>query len=242
MIVRKSTAKLIDEGEGARVRRLFPTPDGKVFDPFVLFDEFNFGHPSGFPFHPHRGFEIISYVLEGVLHHRDNLGNEGLIKSEGLQKVTAGSGIIHSEYPGSPESLRGLQLWINLPSKDKQIEPSYQQLEAKDIPERKWQGGRIRVLCGANSPVQLVSSVVLYDVELSEDHIFRCLVEKTFQGIVYVLKGTLQMNGHVAESGQALFWEAGENIVVQAATESRFILLAGLPFGETIHINGTFVD
>jgi redox-sensitive bicupin YhaK (pirin superfamily) len=117
-----------EEGEGAFVRRLFPTQDFNYLDPFVLFDEFFVIPPAGFPDHPHRGFEVITYMRGGAFLHRDSMGNEQIIKAGGVQRITTGRGIVHAEMPGTKGVNHGLQIWINLPRRLKGLEPSYQNI------------------------------------------------------------------------------------------------------------------
>jgi redox-sensitive bicupin YhaK (pirin superfamily) len=163
-VSRKIVAVETAEGAGALVKRVFPTQQLRYFDPFVLLDEFFVEPPASFPSHPHRGFEAITYMLEGGFHHIDNLGNNTVVLAGGLQKFTAGKGIVHSELPGTRGLNRGLQLWIRLPSKLGNIKPDYQQVESKAIPERDLNGVHIRVIAGENSPVKLYTKIIYLDV------------------------------------------------------------------------------
>ena len=135
-VFRKIEAVETAEGAGAIVKRVFPTGQLKHFDPFPLLDEFNIEPPAGFPEHPHGGFEAVTYMLQGGFHHTDNLGNDSTVMAGGAQRFTAGKPIMHSELPGTEGSNRGLQLWIRLPTKLRDLEPTYQQVDPKDIPER----------------------------------------------------------------------------------------------------------
>jgi len=124
----------IPEGEGAQVRRIIGTPDLLRLDPFLLFDHFSAKLPAGFPDHPHRGFETVTYMLSGEMHHEDSRGNKGLIRAGDCQWMTAGKGVVHAEMPGSwDEESIGLQLWINLPIKDKMCEPQYQEISRTNV-------------------------------------------------------------------------------------------------------------
>src|SRR5690606_33471961 len=113
-------------------------------DPFVLFDEFEIQPGTGFPDHPHRGFEVITYVLEGAMHHRDNKGNDSVVSAGGVQHFSAGSGIVHSEMPEGNTTTRGIQLWVNLPRSDKAMAPMYEPIGPHQIPETKFNGYRVR--------------------------------------------------------------------------------------------------
>ena len=125
------------EGSGAKVKRLFPIrADLMNYDPFVLWDHFELAPGAGFPEHPHRGFEAITYLFNGSIEHKDNLSNQSTVYAGGAQRFTAGKGIVHSEMLAKNTTSTGIQLWINLPRKLKQIEPAYQQVDAENIPEQ----------------------------------------------------------------------------------------------------------
>ncbi|MFQ5586240.1 MAG: pirin family protein, partial [Thermodesulfobacteriota bacterium] len=136
------------EGNGADVKRLMPVPGFMNYDPFVLWDHFDVRPDAGFPDHPHRGFEAITYVFEGSMNHKDNLGNESTVTRGGAQRFTAGKGIVHSEMPSPEGHTRGIQLWINLPARLKTIQPAYQQVDAHDMQEQVIDKGTLRVITG----------------------------------------------------------------------------------------------
>lgn len=150
------------EGVGARVRRSIGRPELKNLDPFLLFDEFKGGRPGGFPDHPHRGFETVSYLLEGgSMAHEDFCGHFGTLNPGDLQWMTAGRGILHAEMPCSEEPAHGLQLWVNLRSSEKMVEPQYQELKNEDIPKPSKDGVTVAVISGEALGIK-VSHVVVY--------------------------------------------------------------------------------
>ena len=137
---------VVPEGDGVDVKRLFPLPGFMNFDPFVLWDHFDIGAGRGFPNHPHRGFEAITYMFAGGMNHKDNLGNESFVTAGGAQRFTAGSGLVHSEMPAEQGQSNGIQLWINLPQRLKQSAPEYQQVNEDKFPVKKIAGGQVKIL------------------------------------------------------------------------------------------------
>lgn len=148
------------EGSGAKVKRLFPIrADLMNYDPFVLWDHFELAPGAGFPEHPHRGFEAITYLFSGSIEHKDNLQNQSKVYAGGAQRFTAGKGIVHSEMPAKNTTSTGIQLWINLPRKLKKVEPDYQQVDAENIPEHIINGVRVRTIVGTKEGIQLHTPV-----------------------------------------------------------------------------------
>lgn len=235
-------AAALEEGAGARVRRLFPIPGRPSVDPFVLLDEFNVQAPAGFPLHPHRGFEGVTYMLEGSFLHRDSLGNAGRVIAGGMQRFTAGSGLAHSEMPGDPGANRGIQLWANLAKADKALHPSWQQIEPEDIPVLEEGGTRIRILAGEGSPLALRTAVTYEDIELAPGTEVRRRVPEGQRGFAYVLSGAAMLDGLATADGEARPVEAGDILLVAGDAGARAILLAGRPHGEPIRQYGPFVD
>lgn len=235
-------AAAMEEGAGARVRRLFPIPGRPNIDPFVLMDEFDVRPPAGFPPHPHRGFEGITYMLEGSFLHRDNLGNAGRVVAGGMQRFTAGSGLAHSEMPGDPGANRGIQLWVNLAQTDKSLDPSWQQIEPEDLPVIDEGGVRVRILAGEGSPLALRTAVTYEDIELAPGAEVRRQVPEGQRGFAYVLSGAATFDGLATAEGEARPVEAGEILLAAGESGARVILLAGRPHGEPIRQYGPFVD
>jgi redox-sensitive bicupin YhaK (pirin superfamily) len=235
-------AVAMEEGDGARVRRLFPIPGHRNADPFVLCDEFDVRPPAAFPPHPHRGFEGVTYMIEGAFLHRDNLGNEGRVEAGGMQRFTAGSGLVHSETPGDPGANRGIQLWVNLAKADKGLAPSWQQIGPPEIPVIEQAGARIRVLCGPGAPLVLRTAVTYEDVALEPSAAVVRTVPADQQGFVYVLDGQASLNGAAVTAGQARPIRGGEQRLLAADGGARLILVAGRPHGEPIFQHGPYVD
>jgi redox-sensitive bicupin YhaK (pirin superfamily) len=229
------------EGAGARVRRLFPIPGQNYQDPFVLMDEFFVEPGAGFPDHPHRGFEVITYVLDGAMHHRDSMGNDGVVGPGGVQRITAGRGITHSEMPEGAALAHGIQLWINLAKAEKGVDAAYQQVAPPDLPEEKFDGYRARVVVGPGSPVRLHTPVSYLDVEVAPGTSRREQVPAGHNGLIYVVNGELSADGTFARAGEALACGAGE-VRIATGPGGRYLFLAGKPHGEPVLYHGTFVD
>lgn len=237
----------VSEGEGVDVKRLFPLKKFMNFDPFVLWDHFDIGSGRGFPDHPHRGFEAITYMFEGGMNHKDNLGNESFVSAGGAQRFTAGKGIVHSEMPSVKSHNNGIQLWINLPQKLKKISPSYQQVNNNEFPVNDIDGGKVKVIVGNGSPIVLQTDVhyrqvnlqvqARYDVNLMSEN-----ARLPMKCIVYLIKGKLKILDNELNIGQSLFVTDESGLTVSAVEKSEFMLCFGLPHNEPIHQNGSFVD
>lgn len=230
------------EGEGAEVRRLFPVKGLMNFDPFVLWDDFTVPPSAGFPDHPHRGFEGVTYVFEGTMQHTDNLENSSTVRPGGLQRFTAGRGIVHSEMPSQEAATRGIQLWVNLSLALKQVSPDYQQIDADDVPVQVLSGGIIRELVGENSPLQLRTPVRYRDVQLDAGRSLTEVMPENFRGFVYMVEGNAELNGQTVEAGQALFYDGEHSVNARANAASRFMLCFGQPHDEPVYQHGPYVD
>ena len=233
---------VVPEGDGVEVSRLFPIADFMNFDPFVLWDHFSIGPGRGFPDHPHRGFEAITYMFNGGMNHKDNLGNESYVISGGAQRFTAGRGMVHSEMPSEVGESDGIQLWINLPKRLKQIEPGYQQVDAAQFPVNTFDGGEVKVLVGENSPLKLNSDVIYQHVKLNADTNYSLLLNAGMRGLVYLKSGAVNINNVNCETGQAMFIEEEQELSFTAVSDTEFMICMGLPHGEPIRQYGPFVD
>lgn len=240
-VVQRIRARSAIDGAGATVERVFPSPQLRHLDPFVLLDDFNVQRPAGFPEHPHRGFEAFTYMIEGAFHHRDNLGNDSVIGVGGTQRFTSGRGARHSEMPASDGNNRGLQLWVNLPRRLKQMDPSYRGLDGDALPIEQAEGVSVRIICGARSPVDLQTEVDYLDVGLRADARFSRAVPEGHNALLYVMEGEVSVLGETLRRGDGLLPSAGE-VVIQAHENARFAWLAGRPHGEPIRHRGPFVD
>jgi redox-sensitive bicupin YhaK (pirin superfamily) len=262
------------EGAGVKLRRAFGFGNTSDFDPFLLLDDFRNDNPgdylAGFPWHPHRGIETITYVLAGNVEHRDSLGNRGSLGAGDVQWMTAGSGILHQEMPqGDPSGrMHGFQLWANLPSSLKMSTPRYQDIAAKDIPETiDDDGTRVRVVVGdyhgQAGPVQGVAADPRYlDVWVPPGKQKRLAVEVSRHAFAYVFEGSgtfrdaSEPRGVLTEDvggGDALrrsttgnrslvLFDRGDEVVVQAGDEGiRFLLVSGKPLQEPVAWHGPIV-
>lgn len=249
------------EGASVLLRRSFgPHPDN-LFDPFLLFDHFAFNNPLegpivGFPTHPHRGIETVTYMLEGNVRHRDSLGNMGLIGPGDVQWMTSGRGILHEEMPrrGPSGRIDGFQLWVNLPAAQKMEPPRYQEVIAADIPVVKEDGAAVRVVAGeyagTRGPVTEIAAKPLYmDVNLEPNMEFTLPLPESHFVVAYLFEGEGEFNlddddrGQQVEAVRMLIFGAGDHIRARATKNSpaRFMLMAGAPFKEPIVPYGPFV-
>jgi len=230
------------EGEGARVKRLFPSSQVRHFDPFVLLDEFFVAPDAGFPEHPHAGFEAITYMLEGSFRHRDSLGNDTEVGPGGAQHFSAGRGLVHSEMPGDAPLSHGLQLWVNLPRSRKKSDPTYEQVNPDQIPEETVGSTRIRTILGPPSPVKIQAPAIFRHVLLLTDSAFEVSLPDGYRGFVYVIQGGLYVERISIQPGQALKVDPGQTIKVTATVDTSFVQIAGVPLREPIIIRGSIVE
>lgn len=235
------TAMSHSEGAGAQIRRLFPSPDLRwpATDPFLLFDEFFVAAHAGFPDHPHRGFEIITYILEGSCEHRDSLGNHVQALAGHAMYFVTGSGVIHSEMPIG--SAHGIQLWTNLPRALKAIRPSLELVAPEQMPVSAFEGGTARRLASPSGPIVLHTEVIYDDVLFERAGKWGLVLLEDWVGIVYMLEGTLEINGASAEPGQCSVIEHGE-MALTATAWARAIVLQGKRQHESVRFAGPFVD
>ena len=232
----------MEEGEGATVRRLFPVAGCRNIDPFVLFDEFFVTPPAGFPPHPHRGFEAITYMFDGSFQHEDNLGNSSIVDAGGAQRFTAGSGLVHSEMPKGNTVSHGIQLWINLAKAQKQVDPAYQQVNASEFPENTDNGVLVRTLVGDGSPLQLKTAINYLDIEFSQPTKLIIPLNSHAFSMLYVVQGELQLEGQKLVAGQAAVDEGRAEIKLESGARARAVFVAASPHGEPIFQHGPYVD
>ena len=247
-------------GDGIPVTRAFPVPEMREFDPFLLFDHFgpiNYepGGATGVPAHPHCGFEAITYLLGGEVEHKDSWGGQAAIETGDIQWMTTGSGLIHSElvtekFKKSGGIIQGLQIWVNLPKKDKQVKPWYQHIKKDDIPVIKESSGvEIKVLVGkvkeTKSLVQTYSPVSIFDVQFSNSGQINLEISKNQIAMVYVIDGELQFveENKIAAKGQMIYYDqsADEINLTSISTEGSYLVLAGEPLNEPVVRHGPFV-
>jgi redox-sensitive bicupin YhaK (pirin superfamily) len=243
------------DGAGVKINRVLTQPLQRRLDPFLMLDNFGSEEASdylaGFPDHPHRGFETVTYMLEGRMRHRDSAGNEGLLENGGVQWMTAGRGVIHSEMPEQEAGLmEGFQLWLNLPAKDKLMKPWYKDFKAADIPAfTTAEGATVRVIAGQSHGVtgavtRDVTAPVYLDVELPAGATFSQLLPAGHNAFLYPYRGSVTVAGKaVAERSMAILANEAEadGATVAAPAAARFILVAGRPLNEPIAQYGPFV-
>jgi len=253
-ISRLSKSKPVIEGAGVHLRRAFGFGDPAEFDPFLLLDDFRSDTPkeymAGFPWHPHRGIETITYVLAGTVEHGDSMGNRGVIGAGDVQWMTAGSGIIHQEMPKGDAAGRmyGFQLWANLPASLKMTSPRYQEVKSVDIPEiKEIDGTSIRVICGCfgeiAGPVSSIAADPSYfDISIPPGREKRFPVEPARNVFAYVFEGKGKFGDEQAENHTLLLFGAGDGVIVKAGTEGvRFLLASGKPIREPVAWQGPIV-
>ncbi len=239
---KKLVAEVKPEGDGAQVKRLFPTSDFSHLDPFVLLDEFSVEAPNKFSEHEHRGFEAVTYMLSGSFVHEDNLGNNSKVKAGGLQSFNAGKSLIHSEAPGEQEGhSHGIQLWVNLPRQEKQSEPSYQKFSAEEIPEQENDNLKIRTVAGPGSHLQLHADIIFQDVIMKKGANYNIQLAPENQAIIYVIEGEIN-SGESLQAGEGYLLAPETELEVEGvSSKSQFIFLVGEPLDQDIEIQGSFV-
>ncbi len=253
--------QMVIEGAGVQLMRSFGPNRTNLHDPFLLFDHFAFnkpveGNPPGFPNHPHRGIETVTYMLEGNVRHRDSLGNVGTIGPGEVQWMTSGRGIMHEEMPrrGPSGIINGFQLWVNLPANEKMSPPRYQEITSETIPVVEKDGLKVRVVAGefdgVRGPVTEITAQPRYmDVTLQPATEFQLEIPAGHYAIAYVFEGEGLFGidedgqGERAAAFSMLIFEDGDHLTVLADAETplRFMLMSGAPFGEPIVPYGPFV-
>lgn len=250
-----STGQPAMDGAGVQLTRIIGTPTLDMLDPFLLLDVFESDQPNdyirGFPNHPHRGFETVTYLLDGRMRHKDSAGHEGVIEPEGVQWMTAGRGIIHSEMPEQENGLlKGFQLWVNLPRSAKMTTPNYQEFPASRTSIEHWESGtRIRVIAGrtdrgTEGPVNNEHVDPTYmDIQLQAGDEFVQSLQKEHNAFIYVIEGKVRIGQHegiVTQRALAVL-SGGERVCVSGDENSRFLLVAGRPLREPVVRGGPFV-
>jgi redox-sensitive bicupin YhaK (pirin superfamily) len=262
------------EGAGVHLKRAFGFSEVPLFDPFLLLDDFRSGNPNhyskGFPWHPHRGIETITYILQGRVEHGDSLGNKGIIDSGDVQWMTAGSGIVHQEMPKGDASgmMEGFQLWANLPASEKMMSPRYRDVKSKDIPEINLGNGvSIKIICGiindVQGPVQDIMIDPEYlDITVPPHTVYRHPTKPGHTVFSYVIGGqgyfckekkpfAFEAEGEnyfdmetdpVAGNGTLILFEDGTSVHIETGDDPvRFLVISGKPLGEPIAWYGPIV-
>ena len=258
-IERLITGQPTSDGAGVKLTRVLTQDLQQRLDPFLMLDNFASDNPddygAGFPSHPHRGFETISYMLTGNMRHKDSAGHEGLITDGGVQWMTAGRGVIHSEMPEQKDGvMEGFQLWLNLPGKEKMCAPWYRDIQSPEVPEFTAEGGvLVRVIAGEShgtaGAVQREHTVPLYlDVIFPEGGgTYSQPLPEGHNAFIYVYRGQVDVVGSdgqgapVARQRMAILANEGDGVTLQASGPARALLIAGQPLGEPIAQYGPFV-
>jgi hypothetical protein len=254
-VERVISGQFVMDGAGVKINRVLTQTLQRRLDPFLMLDAFGSDkagdYIAGFPEHPHRGFETVTYMLKGRMRHRDSAGNEGLITDGGVQWMTAGRGVIHSEMPEQNEGLmEGFQLWLNLPGKDKLCEPWYRDIPNAEVPRFTLESGvTVQVIAGTahgvKGAVQRAGTEPLYlDIELPEGASFEQPLPAGHNAFLYVFRGEAVVSGKgVPQTRMAILdnAEGADGVVIKAAAPTRLLLIAGRPLKEPIAQYGPFV-
>ena len=241
------------DGAGVKLTRVLTNVLQRRLDPFLMLDAFGSDNPgdyiAGFPDHPHRGFETVTYMIAGRMRHRDSAGHEGLLSNGGVQWMTAGRGLVHSELPEQEAGvMEGFQLWLNLPAKDKMCEPGYRDIQSAEIPEFTHEGVTVRVIAGASHGVRgavqrPVTEPLYLDLHFDAGAVFEHALPKAHNALVYVYRGGVEI-GETAVPLQrmAVLKNEGDGVALRAGTRgARALLIAGAPLNEPIAQYGPFV-
>ncbi len=243
------------DGAGVKLTRVLTQPLQRRLDPFLMLDAFGTDNPQdyigGFPDHPHRGFETVTYMIAGRMRHRDSGGNEGLLSNGGVQWMTAGRGVVHSELPEQEDGrMEGFQLWLNLAGKDKMRAPWYRDIQSAEIPEFTTpEGVKVRVIAGASHGIagamaRETTEPLYLDLELPAGTSFEQTLPASHNAFVYAYRGALQIGGtHVPAQRMAILrnGEDRDGVVLRADQPTRALLIAGKPLREPIAQYGPFV-
>jgi len=241
------------DGAGVKLFRVFANDTVELTDPFLLLDHFGSENPSeyikGFPWHPHRGIETVTYMLKGDVEHQDNLGHKGVIGPGDVQWMSAGSGIIHQEMPQGLHGMEGFQLWVNMPAKKKMINPEYRGIIKKEIKIVKNNDVEVKVISGTYENVKgpvhnLVIDVAYLDVTLDKNKIFTYAPKKDYTTLCYVISGKGKFLSEKVSTNQLVLFKEVDKISVQSEDNSnnlRFLLISGKPLREKIAWGGPIV-
>ena len=239
------------DGAGVKLRRIIGGPELNMLDPFLLFDDFGSDNAddyiAGFPSHPHRGFETITYMISGKFRHKDSAGNEGFLSDGSVQWMTAGKGVIHSEMPEKTNGkVKGFQLWLNLPRSLKMTEPSYNDIPSSDIPIVNLSNGTLRVIAGSfqniKGPGNPHTGMLYFDLNLNPNSNNNIKLEDNWNTFLYVYEGTAEIVGRQINNGQmAVLSNKGDLSIRSLNSHLKCVIISGEPINEPVSRGGPFV-
>ena len=251
VIKRVTRGQHVFDGAGVSLNRLIANSETNNIDPFFLLDEFRSDNPEdyikGFPMHPHRGIETITYMIKGSFKHKDSRGGGGILKSGEVQWMTAGRGILHEEMPAMENgSLWGYQLWLNLPKRMKWLEPEYQHLSRDNIPMIKKNGYKVLIISGSfegiDGPARNNVPAEYYDIYLEKEKSIQINAKADYNSLLYIHSGKLKIQDHEYDSGTMIeFIDNNEIIIKSISSECGFLFLSALPNNEPYARGGPFV-
>lgn len=251
-IQEKYPGRVSSDGAGVKLNRIFSRRDIKDVDPFLLLDFFDSTNPddytNGFPWHPHRGIETITYLIEGELEHGDSLGNSGVIKPYGCQWMTAGSGIIHQEMPQASDRMLGAQLWLNLPREHKMTEPAYRDITKDDLGIYSDDSEEVRVICGDYKGVKgavkgTYVDPIYFDVSIKKDEYFEYNISESKTVYLLMINGEINIQEETIafEDIKGVLLTKGDTIRIKGETDARFLFMAAEPLNEPVAWGGPIV-
>lgn len=239
------------DGAGVKLFRVFANETTKLTDPFLLLDNFGSDRSEdyirGFPWHPHRGIETVTYMIEGEVEHGDSIGNTGVIGSGDIQWMTAGGGIIHQEMPRTYDgTMRGTQLWVNLPAAVKMMAPRYRGITSGEVPVVRKDGVEVKVIAGTyggkTGPVRdIVVDVEYFDVSLAKGRTISYPIKQGYTTFCYLLEGKADIEGSVVEKRQIVVVRDAAELAAKARENVRFMLASGQPLNEPVAWGGPIV-
>ncbi|MDO5026624.1 MAG: pirin family protein [Tissierellia bacterium] len=237
------------DGAGVKLTRVLSNRSAKDYDPILMLDSFDSKNPDdymkGFPFHPHRGIETISYMRHGAMSHRDHLGNSSTVRDGGIQWMTAGSGIIHEETPHASDRMLGVQVWLNMRADDKMADPAYFDIPSEQIEEVEFEGGYLRVLSGSYKDVKGFYSghhpLDFYSLNLEAGTEFTLETDPNNSVTLFTLEGEIEVAGKKIEEKTAVLTEEGDFVKVKGIDKAEVLVLSSPKLNEPIHWGGPIV-
>jgi len=237
---RPISGERVRHGTGVNSNRAFPTDSyPHNLDPFVLFEQFYIDPDDGFPMHPHRGFEIVSYMIEGGMEHEDSLGVANTAYENDAMRITTGSGIRHSEFPADGQACTGLQLWVNLPQAETDAEPDYVDATADSLQTEERDGATVTTVIGEGSPITLYTPMEYLDVSVTDAWTWS--VPEEWSGFLYGVSGNGTVGGHSFTDGAVLPVTDARSVTLRGDESLRVVAVSGRPHGEPIRQRGPYV-